>query len=90
MEEQVAEALESGGKLLAGGKTRQIGQGTFFEPTLLRVDRNDLAIMQEENFGPLLPVMKVADDAEAIAHINDSDRGVPLQGPLMRKRTPFC
>jgi len=76
MEEQVAEAVESDGELLVGGKTRQIGQGTFFEPTLLRVTRNDLAIMQEENFGPLLPVMKVADDAEAITRINDSAYGL--------------
>ena len=76
MEEQTAEAVESGGKLLVGGKTRQIEQGTFFEPTLLEVERNDLAIMQEENFGPLLPVMKVTDDDEAIAHINDSPYGL--------------
>ncbi len=76
MEEQIAEALTAGGQVLAGGKARQIGQGTFFEPTLLTVNRNGLAIMQEENFGPLLPVMKVADDAEAIAHLNDSDFGL--------------
>jgi len=76
MEAQITEAVSAGGKVLAGGKARQIGQGTFFEPTLLTVDRNDLSIMQEENFGPLLPVMKVADDAEAIAHLNDSAFGL--------------
>ena len=76
MEAQIAEAVDAGGEVLAGGKARQIGKGTFFEPTLLTVNRNDLAIMQEENFGPLLPVMKVADDAEAIRHINDSDFGL--------------
>jgi len=76
MEAQIAEAVAAGGEVLAGGEARQIGQGTFFEPTLLTVDRNDLSIMQEENFGPLLPVMKVADDAEAIAHLNDSAFGL--------------
>ena len=76
MEAQITEAVSAGGKVLAGGKARQIGQGTFFEPTLLTVDRNDLSIMQEENFGPLLSVMKVADDAEAIAHLNDSAFGL--------------
>jgi len=40
------------------------------------VNRNELTIIQEENFGPLLPVMKVADDAEAIGHLNDSDFGL--------------
>jgi len=76
METQIAEAVDAGGQVLAGGKARQIGQGTFFEPTLLTVNRNDLAIVQEENFGPLLPVMKVTDDAEAVAHINDSEFGL--------------
>ena len=76
MKAQIAEAVNAGGQVLAGGKARQIGKGTFFEPTLLTVNRNDLAIMQEENFGPLLPVMKVADDAEAIANINDSEFGL--------------
>jgi acyl-CoA reductase-like NAD-dependent aldehyde dehydrogenase len=76
MEAQIAEAVDADGQVLAGGRARQIGQGTFFEPTLLTVNRNDLAIMQVENFGPLLPVMKVADDAEAIGHINDSDFGL--------------
>ena len=59
MEEQIAEAVESGGKLLAGGKARQIGQGTFFEPTLLKVARNDLAIMQDER---TLKLVGRADD----------------------------
>ena len=76
MEKQVSEAVSAGAKVLAGGNRRQIGQGIFFEPTLLRVDQNDLAIMQEENFGPLLPVMCVADDTEAIGHINDSQFGL--------------
>jgi len=76
MEAQITEAVAAGGEVLTGGEARQIGQGTFFEPTLLTVNRNDLAIMQEENFGPLLPVMKVTDDAEATAHLNDSAFGL--------------
>jgi len=76
MEKQISEAVSAGAKVLAGGNCRQIGQGTFFEPTLLSVDRNNLSIMQEENFGPLLPVMRVVDDAEAIRHINDSQFGL--------------
>ena len=76
MEAQISEAIAAEGEIIAGGKTRQISQGTFFEPTLLTVSRNDLSIMQEENFGPILPVMKVTDDAEAIRHINDSPYGL--------------
>ncbi|MEE2714423.1 MAG: aldehyde dehydrogenase family protein, partial [Verrucomicrobiota bacterium] len=76
MESQINEAVAAGAKIIAGGKSRQIEQGTFFEPTLIIVNRNDLSIMQEENFGPLLPVMKVRGDTEAIDYINDSQFGL--------------
>jgi len=76
MEAQISEAIAAGGEIIAGGNARQIEQGTFFEPTLLTVNRNDLSIMQEENFGPILPVMKVTDDSEGINYINDSQFGL--------------
>ena len=76
METQISEATTHGASILFGGNMRNIGQGTFFEPTLLTVNDNKLAIMQEENFGPILPVMKVLNDEEAIAHINDSKYGL--------------
>ena len=76
MESQLNEAVATGAKIIAGGKSRQIEQGTFFEPTLIIVTRNNLSIMQEENFGPLLPVMKVRGDTEAIDYINNSQFGL--------------
>ena len=76
MEAQISEAIAAGGEIIAGGNARQIEQGTFFEPTLLTVNRNDLSIMQEENFGPILPVMKVTGDSEGINYINDSQFGL--------------
>ena len=76
MEAQISEAIAAGGEIIAGGNARQIEQGTFFEPTLLTVNRNDLSIMQEENFGPILPVMKGMGDSEGINYINDSQFGL--------------
>jgi acyl-CoA reductase-like NAD-dependent aldehyde dehydrogenase len=48
----------------------------FFEPTLLVDCPNDALVMQEESFGPLVPVARVKDDDEAIAKMNDSRYGL--------------
>lgn len=47
---------------------------TYFAPTVLAGVTPDMAVMAEETFGPVLPIMEVADDAEAVAHAN----GLPL------------
>ncbi|MFJ1458643.1 aldehyde dehydrogenase family protein [Nocardia wallacei] len=70
----VEDAVAKGAEVLTGGKPT--GVGTFFEPTVLvRVDHG-MACMTEETFGPTLPVMKVADEAEAVALANDSIYGL--------------
>jgi len=76
MEEQVNEAVELGAELLAGGVIEKISKGTFFKPTLLSNVNHKMNIMKEENFGPILPVMKVKNVEEAINLINDSDYGL--------------
>lgn len=76
MAAQVADALGKGAALVCGGKARVIDKGTFFEPTLLTGVTHGMLVMQEENFGPILPVMAVADDDEAVARINDSRYGL--------------
>src|SRR5262249_29165265 len=52
------------------------GAGTFFEPTVLVDVDQSMSCMTDETFGPTLPVMKVADEAEAIRLANDSDYGL--------------
>ena len=59
---------------LAGGKPT--GTGTFFEPTVLVDVDQSMSCMTEETFGPTLPVVKVADEAEAIRLANDSVYGL--------------
>jgi acyl-CoA reductase-like NAD-dependent aldehyde dehydrogenase len=76
LEQHVADALQRGARLLAGGKRVAGRKGWFFEPTLLADVPNDALVMQEESFGPLLPVARVADDEEALARMNDSRYGL--------------
>ena len=70
----VDDAVAKGAKILAGGKPT--GTGTFFEPTVLADVDHTMSCMSEETFGPTLPVVKVADEAEAIRLANDSDYGL--------------
>ena len=49
---------------------------SFFEPMLLGGVPNDALAMQEESFGPIVPVASVASDEEAIARMNDSRYGL--------------
>jgi acyl-CoA reductase-like NAD-dependent aldehyde dehydrogenase len=50
--------------------------GNFVAPTLLTGVTHDMDVMTEETFGPIIPVMKVKDDAEAIKLMNDSQFGL--------------
>jgi acyl-CoA reductase-like NAD-dependent aldehyde dehydrogenase len=50
--------------------------GNYVAPTLLINVNHDMAVMTEETFGPVIPVMKVKDDAEAIRLMNDSQFGL--------------
>nr|POF03504.1 lactaldehyde dehydrogenase [Quercus suber] len=51
-------------------------EGNYIAPTLLTGVRNDMAVMQEETFGPVIPVMAVSSDDEAIRLMNDSVFGL--------------
>jgi acyl-CoA reductase-like NAD-dependent aldehyde dehydrogenase len=51
-------------------------EGNYVAPTLLTGVTHDMAVMTEETFGPVIPVMKVKDDAEAIRLMNDSQFGL--------------
>lgn len=76
MESQIADALEKGAKVLVGGKKEVIGKGVFFQATLLSDVDHSMEVMKEENFGPIIPVMKVSNAEEAITNINDSAYGL--------------
>ena len=75
VEDHIADAVARGAKILAGGK-RLDGPGDFFEPTVLVDVDHSMKVMREETFGPVIPVMKVADEEEAVRLANDSNYGL--------------
>src|SRR5690349_5943781 len=70
----VDEAVAGGARVTTGGKPT--GVGTFFQPTVLADVDQSMSCMKEETFGPTLPVVKVADEDEAIRLANDSTYGL--------------
>jgi acyl-CoA reductase-like NAD-dependent aldehyde dehydrogenase len=70
----VDEAVAEGARVTTGGKPT--GVGTFFQPTVLADVDHSMSCMREETFGPTLPVVKVADEDEAIRLANDSRYGL--------------
>ena len=73
--DQCADALASGARLLTGGR-RLERAGCFFPPTVLADVTPDMAVWRDEVFGPIAPVMAVADDEEAVRLANASVFGL--------------
>lgn len=74
-EAHVADAVEKGARLLVGGRRHRLG-GTYFEPTLLADVTESMAIFREETFGPVAPVLRFHEEAEAVARANDTIYGL--------------
>lgn len=75
LEAQVADALAKGARCLTGGG-RVPGPGSWYAPTVLVDVTDDMAVMREESFGPVIGVARVASDAEALARMADTDYGL--------------
>ena len=75
LERQVADAVAKGAMLLTGGK-RISRPGNWFEATVLSNVNHAMALMREESFGPIIGIQKVADDAEAVRLMNDTEYGL--------------
>lgn len=75
--EMVEYAKKEGAEVLLGGRaSTNFDKGYFYQPTLLTNVKQDMQIMQDEVFGPVLPVMKFGTLDEAIALANDSEFGL--------------
>jgi acyl-CoA reductase-like NAD-dependent aldehyde dehydrogenase len=72
---QVADARAKGARLLTGGRSIP-GKGNFFEPTVFSHVNHSMELMREESFGPIIGIQKVADDAEAVRLMNDTEYGL--------------
>jgi acyl-CoA reductase-like NAD-dependent aldehyde dehydrogenase len=75
LEDQVADATRLGARLETGGAPRD-GRGYYFQPTVLTSVDSRMKVMREESFGPIIGIQTVTDDAEAIAHMNDTEYGL--------------
>ncbi|MGZ3697413.1 MAG: aldehyde dehydrogenase family protein [Bdellovibrionota bacterium] len=76
IERQIADAKAKGGKVLTGGARASGRSGHYFEPTVLVNVNHTMELMREESFGPLIGIMKVRDDAEALKLMNDTEYGL--------------
>jgi lactaldehyde dehydrogenase/glycolaldehyde dehydrogenase len=75
VEAKIENAVKQGCKLLCGG--HRIGnKGYFIEPTLLVDAKQNMDIIQQETFGPVLPVVEYSDIDEAITMANDCEYGL--------------
>ncbi|MBV2129556.1 NAD-dependent succinate-semialdehyde dehydrogenase [Arsukibacterium indicum] len=75
VDELLKQATESGAKVHCGGK-RQAADSLFYLPTLLTGVNNNMAVAQEEIFGPVAAVQSFDDEAEAIALANATESGL--------------
>jgi acyl-CoA reductase-like NAD-dependent aldehyde dehydrogenase len=75
VQRHVNEAVAAGARALTGGNPLD-GPGWYYPPTVLVDVDESMAVMREETFGPVIPVVKVADAAEAVRCANDSEFGL--------------
>ena len=76
VEAQVADAISRGAKVLTGGRRNPQLPGFYYEPTVLVDVDHSMDVMKDETFGPVIPVMKVKDAAEALRLANDCRYGL--------------
>ena len=75
LESQIRDAVSKGAQVALGGK-RPEGKGFYFEPTVLTNVNHKMEVMREESFGPVIGIMKVKSDEEAIQLMKDTAYGL--------------
>jgi succinate-semialdehyde dehydrogenase/glutarate-semialdehyde dehydrogenase len=76
VERHVSEAAASGARVRVGGRRNPDLAGLYYEPTVVTDVTHDMALMREETFGPVVSIMRVSDEEEAIRLANDSPYGL--------------
>lgn len=75
VEELVADAVKGGATVVGGGGRHELG-GTFYKPTVLTNVLPTMRVAKEEIFGPVAPLFKFHEEAEAIQMANDTEYGL--------------
>jgi succinate-semialdehyde dehydrogenase / glutarate-semialdehyde dehydrogenase len=73
---QIADAREKGARVLTGGEIETHGGGRWLRPTVLSGVTPDMAVLRDETFGPILPVVAFDSIDEAVALANDGEYGL--------------
>ena len=76
VEDHVEDFRAAGAKIETGGRRHPALEGLFYEPTVISNAHNDMRAMQEETFGPTLPIATFSTEEEAIRLANDSEFGL--------------
>jgi succinate-semialdehyde dehydrogenase/glutarate-semialdehyde dehydrogenase len=75
VEEHIKDAVDHGARVVVGGHRHALG-GTFFEPTVLADVTPDAMISREETFGPVAPLYRFKDEADAVRLANATEFGL--------------
>ena len=73
---QIEDARNKGARILSGGAILNHGGGAWLEPTVIADVHHDMAIMREETFGPVIPVMSYDTLEDALRLANDTEYGL--------------
>jgi succinate-semialdehyde dehydrogenase/glutarate-semialdehyde dehydrogenase len=76
IERHVADALARGATLRVGGRRNPELSGLFYEPTVLTEVTHEMELMRQETFGPVVAIMRVKDEEEAVGLANDCEYGL--------------
>jgi acyl-CoA reductase-like NAD-dependent aldehyde dehydrogenase len=76
IDRHIADAVQKGARIVCGGPVEDHGGGKWCRATVLTQVDHGMAIMREETFGPVMPVMAFDTVEEAVALANDSDYGL--------------
>lgn len=79
MHELVETSLKEGATLSYGGKVpegKMFEKGNWFEPTILTDVKQDMTIVHEESFGPILPVIRFSSFEQVMEYANDCEYGL--------------
>ena len=88
VEELIDDAKAKGGKIVTGGKRHALG-GSFFEPTVIAEAKPEMRFMKEEIFGPVAPVFRFKDEAEAVRWPTTPSSGSPAISTPAISAAPF-